>query len=94
MNTEKLRPVTDPQKLEELRRAHEDGERRRNFWLAHRAELQELYPDEFVAAKADGTVVMHSHDLVYLWGFLEGRGLAPRDLYVEYMDTGRRRLIL
>lgn len=93
MNTEKLRSVTDPVELEKLRYARDDGERRRNFWVAHWGELQKLHPDEWVAATEDGTVVAHSHELLYLWGFLEGRGLAPSDVYVEYLDTGQRRLV-
>jgi hypothetical protein len=94
MNTEKLRAVTDPAQLEDFRRAHEDGERRRRFWLSHWKELQKLHPDEWVAATDEGTVIAHSPELLYVWGFLEGRGLSPKDTYVEYMDTGRRRFVL
>lgn len=94
MNTEKVRLVTDPKQLEALRRAHEEGERRRAFWDLHRPRLQALHPDEYVAATEDGDVIVHSPSFAYVGGFLEGRGINPREIYLEFLATGKQRLIL
>ena len=58
----------------------------RAFWDAHREELTQKYPDEFVAMR-DGTVIDHDRDFMVLTGRLERAGVRLTELSIERMVT-------
>jgi hypothetical protein len=64
--------------------AWKHGEEHREYWLKNHKRLARQYPAQYVAVKA-GQVVAHSPSLHALVGFLEGRGLDPREVLLEYM---------
>lgn len=72
-----------------LRRAKEE----QAFWDAHRARFMQEYPDEFVAV-LDDTVLAHDEDLMSLVRKLKALGHELHDVYVEFMRTARRPLLL
>ena len=63
------------------------------FWREHYEEYLRRYPDQFVAV-ADGRVVAVSPDLRHLIGFLEGKGLDVRRVWVRFVAATPRHLIL
>jgi hypothetical protein len=66
---------------------------RRAFWDAHRAELTQAYPDQFVAVR-DGQAIGHDTDLMSLVQHVRIAGHDIHDVWIELMPTGRRKLIL
>ena len=76
-------PLPDRETLDAARkRAGEE----RAFWSAHRAELTNRHPDEFVAV-LNGTVVDHDRDLMMLARRLQESGVRPSDAAIEFMAT-------
>lgn len=63
------------------------------FWQAHRAELTERYPDQFVAV-LDGHVVATGSDLESLVAGLAAKGLTPQAVWIRFLATTRPMLIL
>lgn len=76
-----------------LEAARQRFEERRAFWDAHRAELTQAYPDQFVAVHR-GEVLGHDPDLMSLVQQLRATGYAVQDLWIEFMATDRHKLLL
>ena len=68
-------------------------EERFAFWDVHRVELTQAYPDQFVAVR-DRTVIGRDPDLMTLVQCLPAAGHDVHDVWIEFMDTGRRKLTL
>jgi hypothetical protein len=78
-------PVPLPDKAT-LDAARKRAEQDRAFWRAHRAELTEQYPDQFVAAR-NGEIVDHDKDFMALTLRLQKSGIRSSDVSIERMDT-------
>lgn len=63
------------------------------FWDAHRSELTQVYPDEFVAV-SNRNVVDHDPDLMVLVQRLRAGGHDLQDTWIEFLATDRQKLIL
>ncbi len=63
------------------------------FWSAHHAELIEGYPDQFVAV-AGGAVVAAGPDLQHLIQLIEAKGLELARVWIRFMMTNPRGLML
>jgi pyocin large subunit-like protein len=68
------------------------AERKQQFWTAHAAEFRARFPDQFVAVAPDGSLVATAGSLTRMQAFLDCRGLAWSDVWVQFMRT--RPLIL
>lgn len=73
--------------------AFREAEREQAFWEQHYREYIEKYPDRFVAVH-DGKVVATSEDLYHLVILLREQGLAPTDVWMEYIEATPRELLL
>jgi hypothetical protein len=69
------------------------AEEERAFWDANRARLSEQYPDEFVAVQ-HGEVVDHDPDLLLLVQRLQARGIGVPGVWLQFMATRNRPLLL
>jgi hypothetical protein len=78
---------------EEMRAAFKDADEQRAFWDAHSGELMQRYPDQFVAVR-EGEVVAASPNLEQLLAMLKEKDLLPSDVWLRYMATDARRLLL
>ena len=72
-----------------VRRAKEE----QASWDAHSARYMQEYPDEFVAVR-DGKVLAHDEDLISLMRKLKALGYELHEVFVEFMRTARRPLLL
>lgn len=79
--------------LEQADDARRRWEIEQEYWREHWGELLQKYPDQFVAV-LDDQVIAHDPDLVELIGILEKRGLKSTDVWMRFVDTGSRMLIL
>jgi hypothetical protein len=68
------------------RLANQWGDEHRAFWQKNFKRYVRQFPSQYVAIKS-GEVVAHSPSLDALCGVLEGRGILPRDAYIEYMGV-------
>jgi hypothetical protein len=69
-----------------IRAAFAEAEKEAAFWREHYQEYVGQYPDQFVAvSKDEKTVVATGHSLDYLLGFIEGRGLRVRQMWVKFI---------
>ena len=66
--------------------AHKRAEEQRAFWVAHRAELTERFPDEFVAIQ-NGKVLDHDPDLMVLALRLQRAGIRADKRTIAYMAS-------
>lgn len=69
------------------------AEERRVYWDAHREQHTQDYPDQFVAVLG-GNVIGHDPDLMSLVQQLRAQGHAIHNIWIEFMATGRQRLLL
>jgi Family of unknown function (DUF5678) len=76
-------PLPDRATLEAAQKRAEDA---RVFWSAHRADLTEQYPDEFVAVR-NGEVVDHDKDFMALTLRLQKSRVPSSDVSIERMAT-------
>jgi len=76
-------PPLDWATLDAARKRAEDA---RAFWDAHRAELTQQYPNEFVAMR-NGEIVDHDRDLMALALRLEQAGIQSYERSIERMVT-------
>jgi hypothetical protein len=60
------------------------GEEHREFWRKNHARFAREFPAEYVAVES-GEVVAHSPSLHALVGYLEGRGISPGEVFIEYL---------
>jgi hypothetical protein len=79
--------------LEQADEARREAEAKDAFFQEHWQEFLQKYPDHFVAV-LDEQVIAHAPDLVELIDVLEKRGLKPTDIWMRFVDTGSRMLIL
>jgi hypothetical protein len=71
---------------ESIRAAFAEAEEESAFWREHYAAYVTEYPDQFVAvARADGQVVAANVSLDFLLGYIAGKGLDPRQLWVQFI---------
>jgi hypothetical protein len=70
--------------------AHLDQERQ--FWHGHRAEYLSRFPDEWIAVKADGSVLAHSSDLFEFAGLITR--CDRRAIYQTFLEKTPVRYIL
>lgn len=73
--------------------AWQRAEERRAFWDAHRAELTQTYPDQFVAVHR-GDVIGHDADLMTLVQQLRAAGHDVHAIWIEFMASDRHKLLL
>jgi hypothetical protein len=79
--------------LEEARKAWEAAELEQGFWREHYGELVQQYPDQFVAVR-DGHVVAANPDLQQLFRSLKHQGIRPTQVWLRFLATDPRRLML
>jgi hypothetical protein len=85
--------IANTPSLEEAQEAWEAAEREQDFWRHHYAELLQQYPDQFVAVR-DGAVVAANPDLRLLLESLKHQGIEPTAVWVRFLATDPRRLML
>jgi predicted N-acetyltransferase YhbS len=79
-----------------LDRAHaalREAEAERSFWEQHAVELLRRFPDQFVAVR-DGEVVASGAELPDLIAQLKAKGISPSGLWIRFLATDPRRLLL
>jgi Family of unknown function (DUF5678) len=79
--------------LEEAGQAWDAAEAEQAFWSEHYGELLEQYPDQFVAVR-EGKVIAANPDLQQLLRSLKQQGIEPRDVWLRFLATDPRRLML
>jgi hypothetical protein len=80
---------------ESIRAAFAEGDREAAFWREHYDDYVKLYPDQYVAvARADGQVVIACRNLDYLLGYLAGKDLDVRQMWVKFMVATPGHVIL
>lgn len=70
-----------------------EAEAERTFWERHGAALGRQYPDQFIAVR-DCEVVASSDDLPDLVAQLEAKGISPVGLWIRFLESNPRRLVL
>lgn len=63
------------------------------FWSAHHAQLLERFPDQFVAV-AGGAVVAAGPDLPQVIQLIESKGLELAGVWIRFIMTNPRGLML
>src|SRR4051812_7415530 len=87
--------VTDEAEAASIRAAFAEGEKEDAFWREHYQEFVERFPDRFVAvARANGQVVASSSSLDYLFGFLAGREIDVKQVWVQFIAATPRHVSL
>ena len=76
-------PLPDRATLDAARKRAEEE---RAFWNAHRADLTEKYPDEFVAV-LNGDVIDRDRDLMVLARRLQEAGVRPNEAMIQFMPS-------
>jgi len=79
--------------LEEAREAWNAAEAEQDFWREHYAQLLQQYPDRFVAVRA-GEVIAANPELQGLLESLTHQGIEPTQVWVRFLATDPRRLML
>ncbi len=79
--------------LEEVEEELERAAAATAFWRDHYAELLERYPDQFVAVR-EGDVVATNPNLEGLLESLKRLGIEPTSVWVRFLATDPRRLML
>ncbi len=79
--------------LESAEAAWQKAEAEQAFWRAHRQELLEKYPDQFVVV-LDGEVITAGKDLQEVLDELERRGIQPTDVWSKFIASDPKRLML
>ena len=71
---------------ESIRASFAEAEKEAAFWRAHYDLYIAEYPDQFVVVtRADGQVVVSGVSLDYVLGFVAGRGLDLRQVWVKFI---------
>jgi Family of unknown function (DUF5678) len=76
-------PLPDRVTLDAVKRRAEDE---RAFWSAHRAELTQRFPDEFIAVR-NGEIVDHDPDLMILARRLQKKGIPSHKVSIFFTAT-------
>lgn len=79
--------------FDEAREAWDAAEREQNFWRDHYGDLLQQYPDHFVAVR-DGHVIAANPDLQRLLRKLKHHGVEPTQVWLRFLATDPRRLML
>lgn len=70
-----------------------DAEAQSEFWKSFGDELSRQYPDQFVAV-IDGRAVAAAPDLQQLLYAIRGQGVEPSHVWVRFMASHPRQMIL
>ena len=70
-----------------------EAQAQQEFWESHSEELSRQYPDQFVAVR-DDKVVEVAADLQQLVYALRAKGIEPSSVWVRFMASHPRQMIL
>lgn len=79
--------------LDQSQAALREAEAERTFWERHGVALGRQYPDQFIAVR-DCEVVAAAAELPALVAQLETKGISPTGLWIRFLETNPRRLVL
>ena len=85
--------TTNTPSLEGAHEAWGAAEAEQSFWREHYGELLEQYPDQFVAVR-EGAVIAANPDLHQLLQSLKRQGIEPTSVWLRFLATDPRRLML